>query len=158
MRGDGPWRTLRRKRSCAHRSRSVERSARSGDDAEATNRTKKRVERHGERGCRKHKIPLNKLLQAIRALDNFQNRGSRATEPRANPLTAKPSCSRQPSPSERQSSRLHQDGHSQERHAQEPKSQKTCVCLRSFQRLSLTSSKEPHVALIEGKIGRIDPS
>jgi hypothetical protein len=30
--------------------------------------------------------------------------------------------------------------------------------LRSFQRLSLTSSEEPHVALIEGKIGRIDSS
>ena len=32
---------------------------------------------------------------------------------------------------------------------------KTCVCLRSFDRLSRTSSEEPHVALTEGKIGRI---
>ena len=35
---------------------------------------------------------------------------------------------------------------------------KTCVCLRSFDRLSRTSSRKPHVALIEGKIGRINPA
>jgi hypothetical protein len=35
---------------------------------------------------------------------------------------------------------------------------KACVCLRSFDRLSRTSSEEPHVALIEGKIKRIDPA
>ena len=35
---------------------------------------------------------------------------------------------------------------------------KTWVCLDSFHRRSMDSSDEPHVALIEGKIGRIDPS
>jgi hypothetical protein len=35
---------------------------------------------------------------------------------------------------------------------------KTCVCFDSFHRLSKFSSEKPHVALIEGKIGRIDPS
>ncbi len=35
---------------------------------------------------------------------------------------------------------------------------KTCVCLDSFHRRSMDSSDEPQVALIEGKIGRIDPS
>ena len=35
---------------------------------------------------------------------------------------------------------------------------KTCVCVKSFHQLSMTSSHEPHVALVEGKIGRIDPA
>ena len=35
---------------------------------------------------------------------------------------------------------------------------KTCVCLGKFDRLSRTSSEIPHVALIEGKVGRIDPA
>ena len=35
---------------------------------------------------------------------------------------------------------------------------KTCVCLGKFDRLSRSSSEIPHVALIEGKVGRIDPA
>ena len=35
---------------------------------------------------------------------------------------------------------------------------KTCVCLSKFKRISRSKSERPHVALIEGKIGRIDPS
>lgn len=36
---------------------------------------------------------------------------------------------------------------------------KTCVCVESFHQLSKKSSSlEPHVALVEGKIGRIDPA
>ena len=34
----------------------------------------------------------------------------------------------------------------------------TCVCLSRVERISRASSERPHVALIEGKIGRIDPS